>query len=156
MQYVWLALVMFGNPHRLYPVNIFSGNTRGNLPLTSAHTHAHTLVRAWPHLHTCTPLWMYAHTHTVVGKWPWKAGLNILLRNCSVFKHHVAVAQFHLDTLKVSKVLSLSPHLFSYSLELSGCWFCEWFLFSFLCSSCSKLVSSRVLTHLDCFYVRRT
>lgn len=85
MQYVWLVLVMFGNPHRLYPVNIFSGITKGNLP----HRSTHALVSV------CTHVEVHTHTHTVVGKWRWKAGLKLLLRNCLV--HHVAVAQFHLS-----------------------------------------------------------
>lgn len=45
-------------------------------------------------MHTHLSMHTHTRTHTVVGRRPWKAGLQLLLRNCSV--HHVAVAQFHL------------------------------------------------------------
>lgn len=144
MQYARAVLVMFVNPNCLYLVTFFP----------SKHHHrqfaTHRLTHLEERCHICAHTWMYKHADTVVGKWPWKASLKLFLRNCSAFKH-VAVAKSHLFLAWKSTHSSLCVFSFVlYSVGISGCWFS----FPFPRSNCMWLISSRVLTHLNCFYVR--
>lgn len=77
------------------------------------------------------PTHVDVYTHSG-GKMSLVGWFEALVAQLLLFKRHVAVALFHLflETLHVSKVLSLYPHLFSYALGLSGCWLYEWVLFS--------------------------
>lgn len=141
---------MFVKPHRLYLVNIFSGITRGNLPRTSARTCKSSATSG--HMHTHVDAHTYTHSGGKMALASWSeafvAQLFSIQTSCSSFS--ISFVFGHTKSFQSAFFI----FSFLYSQGLSGCWFYEWFLFFLPCSSCSKLISSRVLTHLDCFHVR--
>ena len=120
MQYVWLVLVMFGNPHRLYPVNIFSGVTKGNSP----HKSTYTCKR----LHTCNHMWMSTHTHTMVGKWPWKARLKLLHNSTPRSSCSISYVFGHIKSLQSVVFVSSSVFMLSETIRLLVLWMISLFL----------------------------